>query len=183
VLKLWNHRPHRKILSKIAKKREWSRIVGGSIYSNECPIHHLEIDGKVFKCLFDTGSPVSFIDKSFLRKHFPNAYFSASRKVTPFTTVSGENFHACGINNLPVKYNSLLKKIPFFITDTPMLLILGVNGLSMLEISLHFKNFQSTISTISSESAKNSRKEVFLSLFDFSSVDDYNYLSRLKEVF
>ena len=61
-----------------------------------------------------------------------------------------------------------------------MQLIIGVDGLCQLNVSLKFQNSGNLLLTVNSASDNESRKEAFLSLFDFSTVAYPNNIHELK---
>ena len=133
------------------------------------------INGKNFNCLFDSGSPVSFIDISLLRSNF-----SSTQQEATFSTVSGSVFRSLGKCTLDVSFQDLHKPISFYVVRSPMQLILGVDGLSALNVTLSFTNRQNDIGCIDHSVPKN-RKD-FLKLFTFSSEICNENLTRLQDI-
>ena len=118
------------------------------------------------------------IDKRFLESNFPGVSFA--QRCVSFSTVSGSTFSTFGVCTLSVSFQSTTENVQFFVIDTPVQLIIGVDGVCQLNVSLKFQNSGNLLLTVNSASDNESRKEAFLSLFDFSTVAYPNNIHELK---
>ena len=162
-----------------------SRFVGGAIGSHSTSLRQIIIEDKRVDCLFDSGSPYSFVDFQFLQKHFPQFSKCFKRKSSQFFSVCGSRFNSIGICQMPVNYNDQRKVVSFYVIDTPLKLILGTDGLSSFKVSLNFTDSSSetyTEKSIESINSSYSDQCQFFSLFNFSDDIPLNVLNQLKEL-
>ena len=129
----------------------------------------ITINGKKFDCFLDTGSLMSFIDRSCFEKNFPYLVSHVQNQKTTFSSVAGNNFLSSGVCSLSVTCNEESELVPFHIIDTPMKVILGVDALTALSMSFDFrsKKLKPKLCSNVSNSVNILDKVSFLSLFNY----------------
>lgn len=86
--------------------------------------------------LLDTGSPTSFIDLRTFKYLFPLQNFTKNN--SSFVSVSGTTFTSCGTVKLPVSVENMCIQQNFFLIDSPISIILGIDALCALRLNLRF---------------------------------------------
>ena len=180
------------------KKLSYDCFVGGAKQSNldnSALYHSIIVNGKLVKTLIDTGSPVCFISCSFFKNNFDNLPVLNSRQ--KFYTVSGDKFHTLGCVLMDIIGFEKTLKHEFYIIDSPIDLLLGMDALIKLEATLSFNNKHKAVSRenkfiapVKLNSYQLSREE-FLSLFKLestcSSVEELaalkNLLFEFRDIF
>jgi len=161
--------------------------VGGARGCGSESIHRVSIEGTFVDALLDTGSPFSFIDINYFNKHFSSELQYSSNS---FLSVSGEKFTAIGECNLSVCIDNFVKPIRFFVINSPMHVILGINALKEMNVTISFSKNFTKIGTLSSCNHVVDDKNIILEKISLpnditrdSFVQTKNLLMEYKDIF
>ena len=144
-----------KLLPWTSKKHLRDYFVGGSGSPRRSFVRSIVIANEQSNCLFDTGSPVAFIDYSLLKTHFSHLLPTIASHVSSFSIVSGSKFKSYSRCQIFVRYDGKSSNVDFYIVDTPMKLILGLDGLCALSVSFQFHPQKSISNSIAATITEN----------------------------
>jgi len=111
-------------------------LTGGISRPHDEMFHLIGINGMKEHALLDTGSPCSFLNFSFFQKLSLNLIPC----LQSFFTVSGEEFKTHGKCFVNVDFAGNNKRIMFYVVNSPIKVILGIDALKILNVSLQFSS-------------------------------------------
>lgn len=180
-------RSYGKILQE-SKKRGIGHFVGGTKWPvvNSDSFCQVTLNNRSVKSLLDSGSPVSFIDYSLFRRLFPN--LSIRSESLSFQGVSGKQFSTFGVIQLPLSICDKCVIQRFYLINSAVPVILGVDSLRALGVSLRFSSQRTSIDIaeenekISSIQDKNLTDDEYLRLFQLPTKVSQSVLIQLQQL-
>ena len=122
--------------------------------------------------LFDSGSPVSFIDRQFLSQLCSTVSYNTVHN--QFVSVDGRTFSAVGSVSLPVVFQEKCVHQTFYIIESPISVILGVDAMRALRVTLDFTSAEIVINAALDVSmAPHLSDDDFLKLFALDKTFQY----------